>query len=169
MSLEFDVQGLENLRLKLRNLSETSGGKGGRFALRKAANVIRDEVKSGADRLDRSRTREHIAANVSVRFDAKASRRSGDLKFRVGVLGGAASPKTNGRYSRNRSDGYRRDPRGLKGGDTFYWRFVEFGTQNQRAQPFVRPALQSKAQEAINVYIREFDKWIDRAVRRGVR
>ncbi len=30
-----------------------------------------------------------------------------------------------------------------RGGDTFYWRFVEFGTSHSRAQPFMRPAFES--------------------------
>ena len=33
-------------------------------------------------------------------------------------------------------------------GDVFYARFVEFGTRYMQAQPFMRPAIQSKREEA---------------------
>ncbi len=33
--------------------------------------------------------------------------------------------------------------------DAFYWRFVEFGTVNMAAKPFMRPAFESKKQAAI--------------------
>lgn len=36
-----------------------------------------------------------------------------------------------------------------RGGDTFYWRFVEFGTSHSRAQPFMRPAFESLSGLAI--------------------
>lgn len=43
--------------------------------------------------------------------------------------------------------------KGGKGGpdDAFYWRFVEFGTAHARAQPFLRPAFETKKVEAANV------------------
>lgn len=42
--------------------------------------------------------------------------------------------------------------RGGKGGpdDPFYWRFVEFGTAHMAAQPFLRPAFETKKVEAAN-------------------
>lgn len=36
-----------------------------------------------------------------------------------------------------------------RGGDTFYWRFVEFGTSHSRAKPFMRPAFESLSGLAI--------------------
>lgn len=33
---------------------------------------------------------------------------------------------------------------GLSGKDTYYWRFVEFGTRNMAARPFFRPAAESE-------------------------
>lgn len=33
--------------------------------------------------------------------------------------------------------------------DAFYWRFVEFGTVKMAAKPFMRPAFESKKQEAL--------------------
>jgi len=34
--------------------------------------------------------------------------------------------------------------------DSFYWRFVEFGTSKQAAQPFMRPAFEAKKNEAVD-------------------
>ena len=45
-----------------------------------------------------------------------------------------------------------------KGVDAFYWKFVEFGTSNMAARPFLRPAFEAKkleAVEAIKKYLTE--------------
>lgn len=34
--------------------------------------------------------------------------------------------------------------------DAYYWRFVEFGTANMSAHPFMRPAFEAKKQEAVD-------------------
>lgn len=36
-------------------------------------------------------------------------------------------------------------------GDAFYWKFLEYGTQKMPARPFIRPAYDSKKQEALAV------------------
>lgn len=44
--------------------------------------------------------------------------------------------------------------------DSFYWIFQEFGTAKKAAQPFLRPAFESKKEEAVDAIGAELDKRI---------
>ena len=46
--------------------------------------------------------------------------------------------------------------------DEYYGQFVELGTSDMPAEPFLRPALEGKSQEVINVIGAGFKKHIDR-------
>lgn len=37
-------------------------------------------------------------------------------------------------------------------GDTFYWRYLEFGTSKMAARPFLRPAFEAQKNAAIEVF-----------------
>lgn len=155
MPNDFDVkvEGLKELKDRLNYLSYDMQYKGGRFALRKAANVIRDQAKENAERIDRAETSNSIADNIAVRFGSRQTKRTGDITFRVGVLGGAKKSETlAGKY---------------KGGDTWYWRLVEFGTEHSRANPFMRPAIEASAQRATNEFINQYNRALDRAIKRA--
>src|SRR5690606_22168251 len=121
--------------------------------MRKAAQVIRDQARKNAEAINDPATSENIAKNIVERFSPRRYKRTGDLMFRVGVLGGArgfaaASGELQGAGSGN------------PGGDTFYWRFLEFGTSKHAATPFMRPAADQSAQKATDVFIREYNKAI---------
>src|SRR5690554_1060777 len=114
--LDVRFEGLDEALDKLVGLPIAYRRKGVRFAGRKAANVIRDAAASNAQRHDDPRTPESIARNIAIRFSNKTFRRTGDVSFRIGVLGGAKSPAiASGELVGNG----KRNP----GGDTFYWRF----------------------------------------------
>lgn len=160
--IDFHITGLDQLRIKLKGLSDDLQYKGGRFALRKAANIIRDRAQQNAARLDDPATANEIAKNIVVRWSTRTFRATGDLAFRIGVLGGAK--QTSQAYKdlgivagRGKSN---------PGGDTFYWRFLEFGTARTRAQPFMRPALRESADQVQTEFVRQYDKAIDRALRK---
>lgn len=171
--LQFSISGAEELNAKLDTVVDDVKRRGGRFALRKAAQVVRDAARANASRVDDPQTPENIAANIVERWNGRQFRRTGDLGFRVGVLGGAR--QTGGRQrrrGRNTLEGLgeiagqgRMNP----GGDTFYWRFVEFGTSRAPAQPFLRPALSQNVGTATDEFIREYGKALDRALRRAAR
>ena len=157
-----NVEGLEPLMARMDNISFDLRKKGGRFAMRKAANLIRDKARENAANVNDPKTPEEIAANIVVRFAPKEFKRNGNLVFRVGVLGGArghaaASGEVKGKGKNN------------PGGDTFYWRFLEFGTINAPAQPFARRALSENIQAATNEFITNYNKSLDRAIKRGLR
>jgi HK97 gp10 family phage protein len=58
-----------------------------------------------------------------------------------------------------RSTGAQKDP--------YYWRFVEFGTVSQEARPFLRPAMDPRANEVLEGLATELRKGIERAVKKG--
>lgn len=49
--------------------------------------------------------------------------------------------------------------------DSFYWRFVEFGTAKMAAQPFMRPAFEAKKEEAVARIGEVLDQGIQKAAR----
>lgn len=47
--------------------------------------------------------------------------------------------------------------------------FLEYGTKNMEAQPFLRPAMDAKHEEATNIVIKVYTNFIKRLARRGIR
>lgn len=155
--VEFSLIGLEDLLGKLRSVSHDVRRKGGRAALRKAAGVVVARAKEGAQGLDDSQTGRSIADNVAARWNGRLFRRTGDLGFRVGVLQGAVLP-----------DAGEKPDKGTNA-PTPHWRLLEFGTEKMRAQPFMRKALADHISEVIGVFVTEYDKALDRAIRRAAK
>ncbi|NLF99967.1 MAG: hypothetical protein GX565_07430 [Lentisphaerae bacterium] len=150
----FKLEGVDELILKLKAVSRETANKGGRAALRKAAKIILDAAKDGAQRLDDPATAEDIEKNLVIRWNRKAFKR-GDLALRVGVLGGAGGNKKSEEFA------------GLPGKDTRHWRYLEFGTEKIPARPFMRPALSNNVMKASDAFIQEYDKRLARAIKRG--
>ena len=92
------------------------------------------------------------------------------MKFRVGVLGGArqyANTRENVRKGRA-GQSYRTDgDKGNPGGDTWYWRLLEFGTEKMGAQPIFRPVPSQAGQAAADEFVRQYSKKIDRVLRQA--
>lgn len=152
--ISFSVLGLDELNNTLDQLGPAYKYKGARFALRKAANLVRDAAKVNARMVDDPSTFSVIAENIDVRFSRRRFSSTGDVMFRVGVKGGA-------RQEKNKSV----DP-GLPGGGTQHWRLVEFGTARSQARPFMRPALDENVGAAIDVFVDQLDKWTERNIKK---
>ena len=168
--VEFSITGLDEFREKLKAVTDDTRFKGGRAALRKAAQVVRDRAREGATRLNDSATPEDIAQNIVERWNGRRFKKTGDLAFRVGVLGGArqyADTSENRRAGRVGESYEVGGDKGNPGGDTYYWRFLEFGTEKTPARPFMRPAMESSAGEVADTFVREYGKAIDRAIKRA--
>lgn len=152
---DFNVQmnGIEELNKKLAGLKYDVQKKGGRFALRKAAQVVRDAARQNAQAVDDSETGRSIAKNITEKWNGRLNKQSGDLGFRVGVSGGAKVPKDN------TDEG--------AGGPTPHWRLLEFGTEKMAAKPFFAKALPENAQKATDVFIDQFSRAIDRALKKA--
>lgn len=156
-TIKFSLIGLADLEEKLKVVADDVKNRGGRFALRKAALVVMGKAKAAAQRIDDPATAKNTAENLAVRWSGKSFKRTGNLTFRVGVLGGAGGNKKSSALS------------GLPGGDTRNWRMVEFGTQHMPAQPFMRPALADSISEATNTFVTEYDKALGRAIKRAAK
>lgn len=150
--VEFKLEGIDSLVSKLEAISYDAKRKGGRSALRKAAQIVAMKAKEGAQRIDDPATGRSIAANIALRWNGRLFKASGDLGFRVGVLHGAVL-KNGGDTSAN--------------APTPHWRLLEFGTEKMRAQPFMRKALADHISEVTNTFVTEYEKAIDRAIRRA--
>lgn len=159
--IELQLTGLDALKKNMAAVTDDLRRKGGRFALRKASEIVVAAARANAAGVDDPATPESIAANITARWNGRMFRRTGDLGFRVGVLGGArghaaASGEVAGKGKNN------------PGGDTYYWRFLEFGTSNIEApaRPFLRSALSDNVQAATDTFIREYTKSLDRVIKR---
>lgn len=134
----FNIKGMDAVFRRLRALPPEFHKKVLMGGMRDGAEVIASAVKANAQRLDDPQTPQVIAQNVAVRFSPRRYKRTGDVMYRVGVLGGAQAPSGDG------DDGRSANPGGL----TWYWRFLEFGTSKMRARPFFRPAVEESQQRA---------------------
>ncbi len=152
--VEFSITGLDSLLGKLEAITYDVKRKGGRAALRKAAQVVVQKAKEGAERLDDKETGRSIADNIALRWNGKLFKQTGDLGFRIGVLHGAVL-KDGGDLSPN--------------SPTPHWRLIEFGTEKMPAAPFMRPALADSISEVTTTFVTEYEKSIDRAIKRAAK
>ncbi|WP_165856735.1 HK97-gp10 family putative phage morphogenesis protein [Marinobacter sp. JSM 1782161] len=155
--VEFSLIGLDSLQSKLDAATYDMKRRGGRFALRKAAQVLKRQVQQNAKRLDDPQSAADISENVAERWSGRTFKRTGNLAFRVGIMGGAGGSKSASALST------------LPGGDTRHWRHLEFGTERARAQPFMRPAMDQAAGAIINEFADQYEKALVRAIRRANR
>lgn len=153
-TVQFSLIGLDSLLGKLATVNDDIKRKGGRSALRKAAQVIAAKAKEGAERIDDKGTGRSISDNIALRWNGRLFRASGDLGFRIGVLHGAIL-QDGGDLSPN--------------SPTPHWRLIEFGTEKMAAVPFMRPALADNISDVTNTFISEYEKAVDRAIRRAAK
>lgn len=154
MDISVNVQGLAEIERKLKLLPERVGNNAMRRALRKGANVIRDAARANAKRIDDPETREMIWKNIAVAGGGRRrEKQAGGPMMRVGVRGGARPLKKG-------------TDTGLPGGNTTHWRFVEFGTSESRAQPFMRPAAASSAGAAYQAFAAAAPAELDKELRK---
>lgn len=154
-AISVTMTGVDELVKRLEGLRYDVARKGGRFALRKAAQKIRDQAKQNAAKLNDPRTGRSISSNITEKWSSKYNKTTGDLMFRVGVNQGAVLPKPGSH------------PDEGAGGPTPHWRLLEFGTEKMAAHPFMRPAGEQAAQAATDEFISQFDKALDRALKKA--
>lgn len=153
MAVTFKLEGAKELKAKLEGLAYDMRFKGGRFALRKAAQLVEAQAKANALRLDDPLTGRQIAHNIALRWNGRLFKATGNLGFRIGVMGGA--------------EGQRNNPDLGLGGKTFHWRFLELGTEKQGERPFMRPALATQTEAVGAEFIKQYDKALDRALKKA--
>jgi HK97 gp10 family phage protein len=154
-TINFSLTGGDQVAMKLRAVTEDVQLRGGRFALRKAAQFLAEKVRQNSARVDDPSTPSSIPANVDVRWNRKQYEASRRLGFRVGILGGAGGNQPSSELQGN------------PGGDTRHWRHLEFGTSKMPAQPFFRRALADNSAAVSAVFVNEYGKALSRAIKRA--
>ena len=137
MDFSLDFSGLADIARDLETLSRAENNKVLRDATRAGAEVMRDAVVE------------------------RAPERTGKLKKNVVVLTQRSKRRgeiISGVHIRGHSDNSMKasDPR-----NAFYWRFVELGTINMPAHPFIRPAFDTTEELAAQVAIQRMNQAID--------
>ena len=147
MSVEFNIEGLDEVQGKLKRLGNPRLMKNAaRRSARKAMAIVRDSARNAAKRIDDPQTSEKIWKNIAIA--AGKTRNQNEVVMRVGVRGGASFSNPN--------------PPNTSGGDTRHWRWLEFGSVHNPPTPFMRPALQNNIQSVTNSFAENFNKEIDK-------
>ena len=101
-------------------------------AAKEAMQIVLNDAKDRADRIDDPATPNYVPLNLAMIEDKKFFGETGATKLSVGV---------------------RQTKRGQRGGNTFYWWWVELGTSRNRAQPFMRNALAENRQQVFQEFL----------------
>jgi len=119
-------------------------------ASRKAMNIVRDAARQNAKAIDDPETVEKIWKNIKV--SSGKSRDKSLVIMRVGVDGGAAMNAYSDRAALAAKSG----------GNTTYWRFLEYGTSEIPAVPFMRPALANNVQKVTDTFSQSFNAELEK-------
>ncbi|WP_151838722.1 HK97-gp10 family putative phage morphogenesis protein [Acinetobacter radioresistens] len=147
MSVEFNIEGLDQVQEKLKRLGNPRLIKNAaRRSARKAMAIVRDAARNNAKGIDDPETAEKIWKNIAIA--AGKTRNPNEVVMRVGVRGGASFSNPN--------------PPSTSGGDTRHWRWIEFGSVHNPPVPFMRPALQNNIQAVMSSFAHNFNAEIDK-------
>lgn len=144
---EMKLTGFKELAANLRKLPERVAKNGLRSAVAAGAAVVRNEARARAPKLTGE-----MAKDIQIKREREA--RDGETfaaQYSVFVLSGKKS----------RLKGKKRNVQR----DSFYWKFVEFGTSKMAPRPFLRPAFEAKKEEAVKVIGEKLDARIQAAAR----
>lgn len=148
------IEDLKSLPVKIQRKALAS-------AMRKGAAIVRNAAQTKAKTFDRADTPNKVWKEITVRTNSRLGRQNGGYALSVGVKGGARRYTNN---ARNRAAG--RVGQSYEGpGKVYYWRFLEFGTQKMKAQPFMRPALADNVEAVIDTVAAELSNNIDQLVK----
>lgn len=149
--VDFTLTGFDEVIRKLAITPIKLRTKGSKRALGRAAAIVRKAARQNALRVDDAETGRRIADNIGQRVRGGYSRRTGDAMVSIGVLT-ARGPIPKG----NPDEGAR--------GNTPHWHLIELGTEKARAQPFLRPAMESNIGAVIDKFAAELDKELEKAL-----
>lgn len=140
-----NLTGFRELAAALRELGPRIAKNTLRRSVSAGAQVIRDDAKARAP-VDTGEMRKDIKIKRErdVRGETSA-------KYSVFVLSGKKS-RMSGR-ARNVDK------------DSFFWKFLEFGTSKMAAKSFMRPAFEANKEEAVKIIGEKLDEGIQKAAR----
>jgi|18_taG_2_1085343.scaffolds.fasta_scaffold00622_10 HK97 gp10 family phage protein len=134
---DVEILGLKELDRKIRQLTRATGKNFLSPALRKGANVIRDQAIENAPR-DPTPDDINIEDEIKVRRDP--------------------NPKLQGQNEIMYVKPFKKN--------VFYWRFVELGTIKQPGQRFLTKAYDQKKMEAVRAFMENLSKAIIRETKK---
>ncbi len=139
---KFSILGLKDITDKLQEIPEEIAHKAVKSSLRKAAKLVYDAAYNNALAVDDPKTGRKIADNIRLQFASRLFQQTdGNLvMYRIGVStsrGNIPTPNTD------------TGPRG----STPHWHLIEFGTQKNQSQPYMRPALDNNVSQVIDSFV----------------
>ena len=151
------LQGVDGVVKKMLGLAPKLQRSGLKKSARRAMAIVRDAARDRAKNIDDPATAKKIWKNIGIQEATKESKREGGVVMRVGVMGGARDVSAGGIKGAKQ---LKNNP----GGDTWYWRFPEFGTEHNPAAPFMRPALSENVDAVTERFATELSTAIDAAL-----
>lgn len=140
-----NIEGLDEIVRNMQAIAKDLKGDPLRASLRKGLNVIRDEARANAPRGETGRLAPAINTRPLPADEVPSNSTDGQELF-------VASSRLK------KKD----DP-----GNAWYWHFVEFGTDKwPSGSPFLAPAFDSKRQAAMDAFIDEMRKQLEKNVKR---
>jgi HK97 gp10 family phage protein len=133
----FQIVGYDALRARLKALPPKMRDKVMAGAVKAGATHVKKIAISKAKTFAREKDPIHIWQNIVIRSNKTLGAENGGIAYQVGVRGGAKRYTNNSKNRRRQRVG-----KTYEGpGNVYWWRFKEFGTVKQKAEPFMRPAL----------------------------
>jgi HK97 gp10 family phage protein len=130
--VSYKLTGADELSAKFRELSQGMRAKVAVPAAKDAMELVMIDAKNRAERIDDPETRNQISGNIAMVEQKKLGEELGAAIVSVGV-------------KKSRS--------GQRGGNTFYWWYVELGTEHSAAFPFMRGALAAQREEVFKEFL----------------
>lgn len=148
MGAEIKLEGFDELAKKLREIVPAMRKRVVRNALAAGARLVRDDARRNAPVLQLKNASPYRAAGtvkkaISART-SKVARRAGDIGAFVNVRPAKAGQRGA------------KSPR-----DSFYWRFLEFGTRKMAKREFLQPAA-AKLPAALEIFKTQVGRWLDK-------
>lgn len=173
MAGEVQVKGLDDLKRKLAEIPKVMRARVLRNALAAGAREVRDTAKRAAPVLSlgtslKAPYRKPGTVRDAIRVrTSKADRKAGDVGVFVNV-----KPLPGNKYKTQTTRGFfggkikrrvlvKASQRGANNPkDPFYWRFLEFGTKNMAARPFLQRAAE-RLPQALQIFEQRIAKWVN--------
>ncbi|MBV7307316.1 HK97 gp10 family phage protein [Acinetobacter sp. CWB-G5] len=146
----FEIEGLKEALKKMDELTKNVAKKHVKKALRAAAKPVLQSAKDNAKKIDDPKTSADISKNLVIRTGKTGDKNT--TKVRVGVKGGGQFWRSNENVQRKGKPRESNPHYTPVENDTKHFWLVEFGTSKNKAQPFMRPALESNIQNATDAF-----------------
>lgn len=130
--ITYKLRGADALSAKFKTLSQELQRQVVVPAAKDAMDIVLKDAKAKWDAIDDPRTFPDIGKNVAMIEDTKFFEETGSTKISVGI---------------------RKRRRGVAGGNTFFWKYLELGTVHIRAYAPMRRALNENTQAVFQEFL----------------